>query len=445
MKRFNLSLVGLVALVSMVLSACGGAAPVAPTTVPATAVPATAAAEAKPTAAAEVKPTAAAEVKPTAAAEVKPTAASAAMTGTMTIKGSVTLWHAYGTGSAEEKAITQLIDAAKKANPDAKIDVLQIPFDQIFTKFQNEVATGGGPDMFIAPNDSLGDQVRAGLLADLSSYASMLTDVSPTGVEGMTVEGKLYAIPESFKAVALYYNTDKVKTAPTTTDELLAAVKGTNTLVLNQGAYHNFGWLQAFGGKLMDATGKCVADQAGGTEWFTYLKDLKAQKNVTFSTDGGQADSLFKEGKVDMIVNGPWQLGDYKTALGAKLGVASMPGAKNPAGPLTGVDGFYVNVNSKNVDGAVALAMFLTSAESSKVYADMAGHVPVNTTVDISDPLVEAFADASATGVPRPQVAELSNFWGNFDNAITKVLDAAGDPATEIKAACTKMNEANKK
>jgi arabinogalactan oligomer / maltooligosaccharide transport system substrate-binding protein len=365
----------------------------------------------------------------------------------MAVTGSVTLWHAYGTGSSEETAINTLIENARAAYPEAEINVLQIPFDQIFNKFNNEVSSGGGPDMFIAPNDSLGSQVRSGLLADLSEYVPALEaqNVSPTAIEGMTVDGILYAIPESFKAVALYYNKANVATPPTTTDELLAAVQGENTLVLNQSAYHNFGWLPAFGGQLMDDTGTCVADQAGGEEWLTYLQTLKGEANVTFSTDGGQADSLFKEGRADMIVNGPWALGDYRAALGDDLAVAPMPGATNPAGPLTGVDGFYVSVNSANVEGAVALAMFLTSQESMQIYVDQAGHVPARTDIEIADANVAGFAEASATGFPRPQVPELDNFWGPFGDAITKVLDGGAAPADAIAEACTTMNTANGK
>ena len=365
----------------------------------------------------------------------------------MPVTGTVTLWHAYGTGSSEEAAINELVEAAKAANPEAEINVLQIPFDQIFNKFQTEVTSGGGPDMFIAPNDSLGSQIRAGLLADLSEYVPALEaeNVSPTAIEGMSLDGTLYAIPESFKAVALYYNKSKVATPPTTTDELLAAVQGSNTLVLNQNAYHNFGFLQGFGGALLDDSGKCVADQAGGSEWLTYLSTLKGEGNVTFSTDGGQADSLFKEAKADMIINGPWALGDYRTALGDDLGVAPMPGATNPAGPLTGVDGFYVSVNSPNIPGAVALAMFLTSKESMQIYVDKAGHVPARTDIEIADEAVAGFAEASSTGFPRPQVPELDNFWGPFGDQINLVLDGGADPVAAIGEACTLMNTANGK
>ena len=103
--------------------------------------------------------------------------------------------------------------------------VTEVPFDQLFNKINT--AWGAGettPDMFIAPNDSLGFQAREGLLADLSQYESRLTNIAATAVEGSKVDGKLYEIPESLKNVAVYYNTDKVATPPTTTDELLAAV-----------------------------------------------------------------------------------------------------------------------------------------------------------------------------------------------------------------------------
>jgi arabinogalactan oligomer/maltooligosaccharide transport system substrate-binding protein len=437
MKR-SLSLFALIALFAMILAACGGGAATQPTTAPA--------AEATTAPAAEATTAPAAEATTAPAAEATTAPAEGDM-GMMPVTGTVTLWHAYGTGSTEEATINKLIANAQAAYPEATINVLQIPFDQVFNKFQNEVTSGGGPDMFIAPNDSLGAQIRAGLLADLSEYVPALQEqnVSQTAIDGMSLDGKLYAIPESFKAVALYYNKSKVATPPTTTEELLAAVQGDNTLVLNQNAYHNFGWLQAFGGQLMDESGVCVADQTGGAEWLQYLADLKAESNVTFSTDGGQADSLFKEARADMIINGPWVLGDYRASLGDDLGVAPMPGAAEPAGPLTGVDGFYVSVNSANIPGAVALAMYLTSAESMQVYVDEAGHVPARTDIEIADEAVAGFAEASATGVPRPQVPELDNFWTPFGDQINLVLDGGADPAAAIGEACTLMNTANGK
>ncbi len=225
----------------------------------------------------------------------------------------------------------------------------------------------------------------------------------------------------------------------------MTMLKAGKTLVQNENAYHMFGWSTAFGGNLMDASGKCVADQGGWADAFTYNLALKAA-GAKFETDGGRADTSFRAGTVDMIINGPWVLGDYKKDLGAKLGVAPIPaGPKGKAGPLTGVDGWYINQSAKNVDGAIALALALTNADGQKVYADVAGDVPVRTDVTVSDPLVKAFSDASATGFARPQTVEFGNYWTPFGDAVTKIIEGKSTPQAGIAEACAAMNKANKK
>jgi arabinogalactan oligomer/maltooligosaccharide transport system substrate-binding protein len=361
------------------------------------------------------------------------------------ITGEVTLWHAYGAGSAEEQAINTLIDKAKADNPDAKITVLEVPFDQIFNKFETEAAAGGGPDMFIAPNDSLGKEVRADLLMAVDDQMKGHTDnLLPVATDGCKVDGKLYCVPESLKAVALFYNTDKVKTAPKTTDELLTAVKGGLKLALYQDAYHNVPFFTGFGGKIVDDAGKCALDPAFG-EAMSYLKQLK-DAGAQFFTDGGKAADSFQTGQTDAIIDGPWNTGNFRKGLGDKVGVAPVPaGPKGPAGPLTGTDGFYVNVNTKNVDGAVALALYLTSPASEQVYVDVAGHVPADKTIQIKDAVTKGFADAAATGYPRPQVKELDNFWGPFGDAVNAVMEKGSDPAQVSKDTCAAMDKANGK
>ena len=125
----------------------------------------------------------------------------------------------------------------------------------------------------------------------------------------------------------------------------------------------------------MDDTGKCVADQGGFADALQFMADLKAA-GATFETDGGKADTLFRQGQADMIINGPWTLGDYKKDLGDKLGVAPMPaGPKGAATPLAGVDCWYVNPNSKPEQQKLAamVALYLFGAKGAQIYADVAG------------------------------------------------------------------------
>ena len=86
-------------------------------------------------------------------------------------KTEVTFWHAYGTGSAEEVALGEILEQAAVDMPQYQINVLQVPFNDIYNKYRTDVAAGGGPDMFVAPNDSLGDDARAGLIADITDQA----------------------------------------------------------------------------------------------------------------------------------------------------------------------------------------------------------------------------------------------------------------------------------
>ncbi|MBK9710960.1 MAG: extracellular solute-binding protein [Kouleothrix sp.] len=438
-----LKLLGVIGLMALLLAACGGGTAATPTAAPAAA---TAAPAAEATAAPAAEATAAPAAEATAAPAAEATAAPAAG-GAMgpKVTGEVTLWHAYGAGSAEETAINQLIEKAKTDNPDAKITVLEVPFDQVFNKFETEAAAGGGPDMFIAPNDSLGKEVRADLLMAIDAQMKgHMDNLLPVAVDGCMVDGKLYCVPESLKAVAMFYNSDTVKAAPKTTDELLTAVKGGLKLAINQNAYHNVGFFTGFGGKIVDDAGKCALDPAFG-EAMAYLKQLK-DAGAQFFTDGGKADDAFQTGKVDAIINGPWATGNYKKTLGDKVGVAPVPaGPKGPAGPLTGTDGFYINVNTKNVEGAVALGLYLTNPASEQIYVDVAGHVPADKTIEIKDPVTKGFADAAATGYARPQSKELDNFWGPFGDAVNNVIEKGEDPAKVSTDTCAAMDKANGK
>jgi arabinogalactan oligomer/maltooligosaccharide transport system substrate-binding protein len=414
----KLRLASLVGAVAIVAAACGGGSA---TTAPASAAPSAAA--------------------PSAAASEAPSAAPS-------LSGELTLWHSYGSGGGETDSFMKALNAILTANPDLKVNVVEQPFSDIFNKWNTDVAAGGGPDMFVAPNDNLFSQADAGVLQNLDTYlAGKLDGFSQVAVDGSKVDGSFYMVPESLKAVALWYDKSSLATPPTTTDALLAGVKdGSIKLGLNQNAYHMFGFTGAFGGTLMDADGKCVADQGGFADAFKYFQDLKAG-GAKYYTDGNALKQDFQTGKLNAVIDGPWQTADFTTALGDKLAVAPMPagpaGAK--ANPFTGTDGWYINPNGKNIDLAVQVALLLVAPASEQVMTDGAGHVPAAPGVTISSPIVQGFADAAAGGLPRPQRAEFNNYWGPFGDAINKVLDTNADPTTTVADACKTMNDANSK
>ena len=349
----------------------------------------------------------------------------------------VTFWHAYGTGSAEEVALTSLLEQAKTDMPNYTINVLQVPFGDIFNKYRTDVASGGGPDMFIAPNDDLGNDARAGLIADITDLAAgKLGDYSQLSVDGMSLDGKLYGIPESLKAVALWYNKGMIDTPPATTDDLKALMEGGTPVSLSYGCYHHWGFYGSFGGQIFDDSWTVVAGD-GVADAISYLNDLY-QISVENGWPKNDGDGLapFTEGQMAIITNGNWAMGDYRAALGDNLGVAALPsGPGGASNPLLGVDGFYFNPNSSNQEAALEVALYLTGKNAQTVMMNEAGHVPANTTVEVSDPLIEGLLDAFSTAMPRPQVEQLGLYWSNFcDNA---PVFEAGVPAADWVAEAT--------
>lgn len=352
----------------------------------------------------------------------------------------VTFWHAYGTGSAEEIALAQLLEQAAVDLPQYKINVLQVPFNDIFNKYDTDVAAGGGPDMFIAPNDNLGGQARAGTIMDITDLvAGKLGDFSELSQGGMMYDGKMYGIPESLKAVVFWYNTDMLAEPPATTDDLKALMEGGTPIAISFGCYHHWGFFGSFGGKIFDDQFNFVADednQAKVADAISYLNDLY-QISVDNGWPRNDSDGLapFTEGSVAAITNGNWAMGDYRKALGEKLAVAPIPsGPGGASNPLLGVDGWYFNPNSENTEAAIEVALYLTNTAAQQLMMDEAGHVPANTTVDVTDPLIQGLLDAFATGYFRPQVEALGNYWGNFCGT-DQVFDAGTPAADWVKAA----------
>jgi arabinogalactan oligomer/maltooligosaccharide transport system substrate-binding protein len=215
MKRPIFVLASLMIIATMVLSACGAT----PTVAPATQAPAPATSAPVP-----------------ALLPTNTTAPAVAQT-------EVTFWHAYGTGSAEETALTAVLAKAAIDLPQYKINVLQVPFNDIYNKYSTDVAAGGGPDMFVAPNDNLGSESRASLIADITDLVKgKLDNYAPLSVEGMTVGGKVFGVPESLKAVEFWYDKSKLATPPATTDDLLNMEKAGTPVGISFSCYHYWGF-----------------------------------------------------------------------------------------------------------------------------------------------------------------------------------------------------------
>ena len=366
-----------------------------------------------------------------------------------TFREVLTIWHSYPTDSLEEKSLGQILDAYNANNQNVTVKAYYIPIDQIQKNWDTEVAAGNGPDMFMGPSDNLGKEARAGLIASIDGLVSgKLDNFSKASIDGLTLDGNLYGIPAVSNVVSLYYNKSTLPTPPNTTQELMDMVNAGKKIVLYEDAYHTFGFFGAFGGTLVDETGKCIADQ-GVADAMQYLVDLKTAGKTNdwdiFQSDSSKADSLFRQGQADMIINDSTVYRDYKSALGNKLGVAPMPSNVSPATPLSSPYGWFINPKSENQQAAADLGLFLTNTDVQKMFSDITGAAPVRTDVNITDQNIKALIDVFSTGLARPQAGWFENFWGPFNDMVTRVLEGKSSAAAGVNKACQAMNKANDK
>ncbi|HEY8437490.1 MAG TPA: extracellular solute-binding protein [Candidatus Limnocylindrales bacterium] len=393
---------------------------------------------------------------PSAVASTDTGASAGASTGTgasqaAALSGTLTIWEAYGaSGSSEKDAFDKIVANIKTANPGLTVTVTDVPFNNLFTNFETQAAAGSGPDMYIAPNDSLPNEARNGLLADVSDLSATLKaapyNTSDVAINAATVDGKMYEIPESMKAVELFYNKSVLTTAPATIDDWktnaskLGWVYGAN----GGGAYYLWGLFSTFGGKILDDSGKCAATaNTGVADSLKWLQDMKTAGMHFYQNDNDAKADLIS-GKIAGFIDGPWQSGDLSKALGDKLAVVEGPKGTGDWAPMTAPDGFYINAASANVDLAKQFALEFLKPENEQIFAD-AGHLPANTTLQPKDPIAQSFAALMPKGFARPTAKELNNYWGNFGNALAAAIDKGTDPTSLVATACSKMDTANGK
>jgi arabinogalactan oligomer/maltooligosaccharide transport system substrate-binding protein len=372
------------------------------------------------------------------------------------MSGELVLWHGW-TGAEADTLNNVVLPAWQAAMPNVTVEALAVPFDQLKNKFSTDAATGGGPDLLIGPLDWVGELATGELIQPLDEMATeeVTSAYIPAVVDALRFNDQLFGLPESFETVALYYNTDLVSTPPATTEELYAMsaemAEGTYGLALFSNFFHPAGYLFGFGGQLFDEENKSIINSPETVEFLTWLQNFggaTAKPGLFQQNDDAAVSSLFKEGKAAMVINGPWALGDYEGALGeGKVGVAPLPliSEKGDAAPkpFLGVKHIMMSNNIEGDQAALAFEFmkFFTGPESAGPLAEAAGHLPADTTVDVSaDPIAQAFIEQGENVTPMPSIPEMGQVWEPAGQMITTVL--SGD-ATPEEAAATAQDTIN--
>lgn len=339
------------------------------------------------------------------------------------------------------------IEAAAKtfeSETGAKVTLVQKNFDDIRTDFLSQAPTGEGPDITIGAHDWLGAFVQGGVVAtiDLTDKASSF---APVALDAFTYDAQLYALPYSLETIALIQNTDLVgEDAPETFDDMIAKGKESkaerpfviNTAGQTGDAYTMYGFQTSFGAPVFVQTDAGFTTEIGmggeaGEAFAEWLgaNGEKGTKYISTTVDYDTNNELFAEGKAPYTIQGPWAI-EALTAKGVKVKVNPIPSAGGQtASPFVGVQGFYLNAQSKNALVAQELMVnYLATDAAQKALYEADPRIPAwNTLADevSADPIIAGFIASSKNGVPMPNIPQMGSVWEVWNATQVQIIKGA--------------------
>lgn len=391
-----------------------------------------------------------APVEPQPAATEAPVATEAPAPEPMTIM----LWHQEGEAENAAQYVQALADAYSALHPEITFEVTNKNTELLREDFQTAALAGAPPDLLWTVSDHAGPFTLAEIiipvdeLFDFSLYAESAT-------AAVQLDGKTWGVPISNgNQLMLYYNKALIAEPPADTDALIAAAAdlkaaGLTPLAYNQTEpYWAAPWLGGFGGKVFAEDG--VTPTLNTPEMvatLAWLRQLKTDGIVPAESDYDGADTLFKEGKAAMIVNGDWTLGAYKDLFGDNLGVARIPMVTStglwPA-PFTSGKFFMIPAGLDEAKVAVVVD-FINFATNNDNQLDMVAKLArlpalktaLADTAITSDPYLAGSADQMVVGTPMPTVAEMRCVWDSWKPEMQAVLAGSKSPEDGAAAAQT--------
>jgi len=361
-------------------------------------------------------------------------------------KISLVLWTKEGEADQALQFVKSLADAYTAAHPNVTFEVVNKDVETLREDFQTASLAGAPPDLLWTVNDHAGPFVAADIIQPVDGLFD-LTKYVDSALAAVKLEGKTWGVPiANGNHLMLLYNKDLIAEPPKDTDELFAKGKELTkgemyALVWNQTEpFWLVPWLGGFGGKVFAEDG--VTPTLNTPEMVATLKFLHEMKYthkiIPPESDYNGADTLFKEGKAAMIINGDWSLGAYKEVLGDKLGVARIPKVSATGEwPKPYTSGVFFML-PKDLSGAKLEAVkdfiaFVTNKENQLEMVRKLSRLPalkeaLSDPLITEDPILKGSADQMVVGTPMPTVVEMRCNWDAMKPEMQAVLANAKTP-----------------
>jgi maltose/maltodextrin transport system substrate-binding protein len=340
-----------------------------------------------------------------------------------------------------------------------KIEVITEIQAEPRSKFIQAAKAGTGPDILVGAHDWVGELAKNGLIAEINLQEAQKKNFFPVSIQGFTYGGKLYGVPYCIEALVLIYNKKLISKVPDTWEGIVAEAQKLTSgdkygflYGIDNNFYNNFCFLGAKGGYIFKNEGgkynitDVGLDNEGALYGCNFINEFVKKGVVPTSTNNGTVESSFKEGKVAIIMDGPWNIKSYAQVVG-DIGVTKLPTlGGNKSVPFVGARGFMINNSSKMMDAAKDFIINYCGAKNGQISMFQAGgrppaHVEANNEVQKKDPFVKPVVDSANDGIPMPNVKAMAVVWNYAAGMIDKFKTGETSVENAVKSAANQVRQ----
>lgn len=297
------------------------------------------------------------------------------------------LWFSDG---AETEAMLKLIAEYEALNPGIKINLLEVPFEDMSQKIMMSVA-GGEPPALVRTTEGITSNVNEAYV-DIGDYVedkdALLSQFMTSIQSYFVLNGKVCALPTDVTANGMIYNKtafDKagvaVPTSPDdiwTWDEFIAAVKTVMEkggvqygMVIDNPSHRWSTILYEFGGRFVTPEGPAF-NSPESIAAINMTKSLFDEGIVPKSTwlGGEDPNNLFRSGQVAVHLSGNWMLTNYRDNIkDFEWGVTYCPIEKNRSS-VPGGKQLAACAGTGVEQEAVDFIVWVTGQQANKQYCE---------------------------------------------------------------------------
>lgn len=319
------------------------------------------------------------------------------------------------------------------------------------------LAGGDGPDVFEYGNGPSIDMIRDGLVVDMTDvFGDALSDFTPSMIERMTYDGKIWAVPQVVDTQVLVYRPSLLEQVgiepPRKMEDLQAAARELTTDKVKGLFLGNDGGARHLGGPMLWSAGldfldgdQVAFDSAGAAEALTVLRTFWTDEVLLLDSpeDWDDATAL-TSGRAAMQWTGLWTFPQIRAELGDDFG--AIPWPSMPGGSLSvpvGAYGSCVSARAKDVEAAKDFARWLwvEKTEHQLDFATSYGvHIPARLSlVPEADVLTEGPArDVAASvlehGHPQTPLLWTPRAQAAWAEMMGRVVREGAEPQAELDA-----------